>query len=86
MITIDGLDTKGSLISESFSLWLKSPKNVPNVPNGTPEHLLFMWIMFRGVIWHLFLGDLSQREKLSEFKPPLDIVYNSGIFLGARDY
>ena len=30
---------KGGLISESFSLWLKSPKK--KVPNHYPEHLFF---------------------------------------------
>ena len=27
--------------------------------------------MLRTVIWHLFFGDLSQSEKLSEIKPPV---------------
>ena len=38
------------------------------VSNHYPEHLLFMWIVLRGVIW---LGDLSQSYKLSEIKQPL---------------
>ena len=33
---------KGGLISESFSLRLKSPKK--KVPNHSPEHILFRWI------------------------------------------
>ena len=43
------------------------------VPNRSPEHLLFRWIVFWGVIWHLFVGDLSQSEKLSDIKPPLEL-------------
>ena len=35
------------------------------------EHLLFMWIELRIVIWHIFGGDWRQNEKLSEVKPPL---------------
>ena len=45
--------TKGGLISESFSLWLKSPKKLPN---HYPEHLLFRWIFLRIGIGHLFWG------------------------------
>ena len=26
--------------------------------------------MLRGVIWHIFFGDLNQSENLSEIKPP----------------
>ena len=43
--------TKGGLISESFSFWLKSPKKVPNLH---PEHLLFRWIELKIVFWHIF--------------------------------
>ena len=43
--------TEGSLISESFSLWLKFPKKVPN---HNSERLLFWWIVLKAVIWHLF--------------------------------
>jgi hypothetical protein len=57
--------SKGGLFSESVSLWLKSPKNLPN---DYPEHHLFRWI----VIWHLFWGDLSQSEKISGVKTPLE--------------
>ena len=38
------LDNKGGLISESFSIWLKSLKK--KVPNRYPEHYLF-WIVLR---------------------------------------
>ena len=31
--------------------------------------------IFRVVIWHLFFGDLSQSEKLSEIKLPLAEKY-----------
>ena len=42
---------KGGLISESFSIWLKSHKNLPN---HYPEQLLFRWIVLKIVIWHFF--------------------------------
>ena len=48
------VNTKGGLISESLSLWLKSHKK--GAKNHYHEHLLG------------FLGDLSQSEKLSEIK------------------
>ena len=38
---------KGGLISESFSLWLKSPKK--KVTTHSPEHILFK------LIWNFFL-------------------------------
>ena len=69
----------GGLVSESFSMWLKPPKKVPNhytvVSSTYPDHLLFRWIVLRTVIWHLFFGDLSQIEKLSEIKPPLACLW-----------
>ena len=70
---------KGGLISESFSLWLKSPKYVPN---HYPVHLLFRWIVFRIMIWHLFLKIWAKVEKLSEMKPHLHlaIIYYLYIF------
>ena len=43
---------KGGLISESFSLWLKSPKMVSN---HVPGHYIPQEKMLRGVIWHPFL-------------------------------
>ena len=61
---------KGSLISESPSLWLKSSKNVSN---HFPEHNPHKEKMVRVVIWQLFFEDLSQSEKFSEIKPPLKI-------------
>ena len=42
---------KGGLILQSFSLWLKPPKNVPN---HYPEHLPFKSIVLMVVIWHIF--------------------------------
>jgi hypothetical protein len=51
---------KGGLISESFSLWLKSPKKVPNY---SPEHLHFRWIVLcylHGSDLARIFGDLSQ--------------------------
>ena len=44
-------EAKGSLISESFSFWPQSKKKVPN---NSPEHFLFWWIVLRAVIWHPF--------------------------------
>ena len=37
-------------------------------PNNSLEHLLIMWIVLQGMIWHLF-GDLSKNEKLYDIKP-----------------
>ena len=54
-ISFEDLEAKGGLISESFSLWLKSPKNGTQITSHDPEHLLFMWIVLRFVIWHPFL-------------------------------
>jgi len=51
---------KGSLISESFSIWLKSLKKKCQITT------LFMWKVLMLVIWHLLFADLSQSEKLSE--------------------
>ena len=41
--------TKGGLISERFSRWLKSDKK------RCQTHFLFRWIELRIVIWHIFL-------------------------------
>ena len=60
--------SKCDLISESFSRWLQSSKKYGK---DYPEHLFFMWIVLRIVIWLPFFGDLSQSETLSEIKPPL---------------
>ena len=53
---------KGGLISEGFSLWLKSQKKVAN-----PTRALYVYPpeekMFKIVIWHLFFADLSEKEK-----------------------
>ena len=64
---IDLQVNKGGLISESFSLWLNPPNNVPN---HYPEHVFFMWIVNRTVIWHIFW----RIEKLSEIKSPLNKI------------
>ena len=58
---------KDGLISERFSIWLKSPQNVPN---HSTEHLLFSWSQLAPIF-----GDLSQSEQLSEIKPPLACTY-----------
>ena len=57
---------KGGLISESFSLWLKSPKKGANPEHYPPEDKIL-----KLVIWHLFKKSLSQSENLSEIKLPL---------------
>ena len=44
-------EAKGSLISESFSLWLQSQKKLPN---HYPENYSPKNKMLRGVIWHFF--------------------------------
>ena len=43
---------KDGLISDSFSLWLESPKLVLN---HSPEHFLPKEKMLMGLIWHQFL-------------------------------
>lgn len=60
--------SKDDLISESFSLWLKPQKLVPN---HSSEHLLFKRLWIRGVSWQLVFGDLSQCEKDSEIMSAL---------------
>jgi hypothetical protein len=64
---IDIQANKGGLISESFSLWLSPPNNVPN---HYPEYIFFGWIVIRTVIWHIF----CRIEKLSYIKPPLNTL------------
>ena len=57
---------KGGLISESFSLWLHPPKNVPN---HYSEHLLFIRKYSE---WkNSDLANFFKNEKPSEIKPPL---------------
>ena len=43
---------KGGLISESFSLWVQSPKKCAQ---NYPEHLFFWWIELRIVFGTFFL-------------------------------
>ena len=33
------------------------------VPNHSPEHLFFRWIVLRGVIWHLFFWEIWAKGK-----------------------
>ena len=54
--------TKGGVISESFSIWLKSPKKVPN---HDPEHYP------PKTFCTVFFGYLSQSENPFEIIPPL---------------
>ena len=51
---------KDGLISESFSLASNLKKK--EVPNHSPEHLFFRWIVLRAVIWHLLFGDMRQSK------------------------
>ena len=60
---------KGSLISESFSFWLQSPKKYVK---SLSCPFFFRWISIaqdRDLAY--FLGDWSHNEKLSEIMPPL---------------
>ena len=50
-------EIKGCLISESFSLWFKSPNKGAKLKRSCPGR----------VIWHLLLPS----DKFSEIKPPL---------------
>ena len=64
---------KCALISEYFSVLLKSPRKGPK---SLPEHCSPKEKMLRGVIWHLFGGGgLRQTEKLSEIKRPLVLFF-----------
>ena len=60
--------TKGNLISKRF--YFDSTQKW--VPNPSPEHLLFRWIVLKGVIRHSFFEDLNRSEKHSEIKPFLE--------------
>ena len=60
--------TKGGLISESFSFWLKSPKM--GAKSRSWASSLFVDSP-QGCSLVPIFGDLSQSEKLSEIKPPL---------------
>ena len=61
------------LISESFSLFLKSPKQGAK----SLAWALYTWrILTMRVIWHLFFYvDLSQSEELTDFKRSLITLY-----------
>ena len=66
---------KGGLISESFSVWLKSPeKGAKNYL----EHYPSKEKMLR--IWH-FKRNLGRSEKLSEINAPLKGSINFGLIL-----
>ena len=64
---------KGALISESFSLWLKSPKEcAKSLSWMIIFSLLSRWIVLWVVIRNLFLEIWSKVKKnYSEIKPPL---------------
>ena len=56
VIPIKSLTAKGSLISKSLSLWLKSP---PKGAKSLPWAHSPIEKMLRIVIWHFCLGDLN---------------------------
>ena len=62
--------SKGSLISERFSFWLKSPKKSAK---SLPWALSTRREDAQGRDLALIFGDLNQIEKKSEIKPPLVI-------------
>ena len=55
---------KGVLISETFLIWRKYPKNLTN---HSPERFPFMWIVIRKVIWHLFLEVIAKEKNSMRF-------------------
>jgi hypothetical protein len=57
--------TKGGLISERYSLWLKL-----KMYQITILSIFSLGALRSGYFLAPFLGDLSQSEKLSEIKPP----------------
>ena len=73
--------TKGGLISESFSLQLKSPKLAAKSFSFLREDAQGDSAEDRDLA--SFFGDLSQSEKLSEIRPPLALhfakIENKGI-------
>ena len=64
--------SKGGLISESFSLWLKSPKT--GAKSLSWELLTKREDAQDKKCSVSFFGDLSQSEKRSEIKPPLVVL------------
>ena len=48
------------------------------MPNHSPENLLFSWIALRVSDLTPSFGDLSQSEKLSEIKQPLENIKDQG--------
>jgi hypothetical protein len=46
-----------------------------NLQKKVPNHLLFMWIALRIVIWQLSFKDLSQSENFIEIKSPFTPIY-----------
>ena len=49
------------------------------MPNHSPENLLFSWIALRVSDLTPSFGDLSQSEKLSEIKQPLENIKDLGL-------
>ena len=48
---------KVGLISDGFSLWLKSPQKKCQITIlSSPEHLLYKWILLKTMIWYPFFG------------------------------
>ena len=66
---------KGGLISERYSLRIKSPqKGAKNYPKDRKDKILKI------VIWQLFLVDLSQSKTLSEIKPPFQEQFSTVMY------
>ena len=69
---------KGGVISESFSLWLKSAKLGAK---SRPWASSLYADSAQGCGLAPIIGDLSQSEKLSEIKPPLKITATDSAIL-----
>ena len=68
-------EAKGGLISESFSLYLKSPNKCAK-PYSKRHKTLFSWIVLRTMQWFgtFLFGDFS--VKLFKTQPSLKILYH----------
>ena len=62
-----------SKVATSHKLFHFGSNKKEKAPNHGPEHLLFRLIVLRVEVWHLFLVDLSQSEKLFEIKLPFKL-------------
>ena len=65
-------NTYALMVLNLISRWLQK------CAKAYPEHLFFMWIELRIVIWYMFWEIWAKVKKLSEIKPPLtDCLTNS---------